>query len=456
MQDSVEAEVMTAAQARIGEGPLRAAEGKEPKALQSEVTHLMSTCEKLRARKRFFANKVEEINNPRAAVVQPSHSCGAGPGQPSHDPGAGPDRPSSAAPSRTSFPVYTPRGSPSPSEQMQLIDTWVISPPITRAVSPNADADMIHAAADHTDAGDMVHHTSDAKPTALSKPDGGADVMDQAGLSMHQHLDTQGAEQQASQPSSPSSSHCMQTQCGSQAAQQHSGGPESSQGTLNVHVNQHVQLARQTLSLTWADGVRAPVGVALAVGPWALTSAVLPVSTQPVQQDIIDLASTSPAGSAGLGAHDRTAASSHPSIESVNIAAAGSPPADATLQDLRHDHAHADSALMTDTVASGEATDEAAAAAAMEVSTRESSPDGDSSSSQMCNVCLCPIRQLIIVLQPCGHYYCENCTASIRAVANPRCPECRTRISSTFRVPLSSSQTHTHKEDAQHAQVLQH
>ena len=90
--------------------------------------------------------------------------------------------------------------------------------------------------------------------------------------------------------------------------------------------------------------------------------------------------------------------------------------------------------------------------------TRETTPDDEGSSSQMCNVCLCPIRQLIIVLQPCGHYYCEKCTAAIRAVAYPRCPECRTRISSTFRVPLSSAQTHTLKEDAQHAQVstLQH
>ncbi|KAL0047258.1 hypothetical protein WJX82_010979 [Trebouxia sp. C0006] len=183
--DSVEAEVMTAAQARIGEGPLRAAEGKEPKALQSEVAHLMNVCEKLRARKRFFANKVEEINNPKANARPPPHGPGSSPNQPLDDAGAGAaqplhelaagssGRPHSAAPSLTSFPNHTPRTS----------------------------------------------------------------------------------------------------------------------------------------------------------------------------------------------------------------------------------------------------------------------------------------VQLIIVLQPCGHYYCENCTAAIRAAACPRCPECRTRISSTFRVPLSSAQTQTHKEDAQHAQV---
>ena len=74
-------------------------------------------------------------------------------------------------------------------------------------------------------------------------------------------------------------------------------------------------------------------------------------------------------------------------------------------------------------------------------------------SVQVCNVCLCPIRQLIIVLQPCGHYYCDKCTAAIRAVSNARCPECRSRIGSTFRVPLSSSQSQRNHEDVQYAKV---
>ena len=63
---------MEAAQASIGQGPLRPAEGKEPKALQAEITRLMASCEKLRARKRFFANKVEEITNPPPPPPRPS------------------------------------------------------------------------------------------------------------------------------------------------------------------------------------------------------------------------------------------------------------------------------------------------------------------------------------------------------------------------------------------------
>lgn len=109
---------------------------------------------------------------------------------------------------------------------------------------------------------------------------------------------------------------------------------------------------------------------------------------------------------------------------------------------------------LTHDSASKEPAAEAAAPHAEATFTRETTPDDDSSPSQMCNVCLCPIRQVLMVLQPCGHYYCKNCTAAIQAAGYfARCPECRTRISSTFRVPLSSSQVQTHKEDAQHAQI---
>lgn len=463
---------MTAAQARIGEGPLRAAEGKEPKVLQSEVTHLMNACEKLRARKRFFANKVEEITNPRATAAPPSHSPQASPAQPSDDTGAGANRPFSAAPSHTSFPINAAQSSPSPpaSDQMHLVESWVVTPPITpsisRAASPVANADKDKSHDSHA-----VNAVGGDKDADMADADVSNDIMVSARHSPNAALmncpgheggpNEQGrhsGEGRQQLYSRPSSSQGRQAGHQTSAGQQHSSRPASGQSMLSVQGSQHAQRpVRRPINLSWADGVRAPAGIALAIGPWAHTSSpALPVTTQAIRHEIIDLASPGQAGIAGLGSHDTAAADSEagtshmPTTDQLGNLALNEHAAGITLTEMA---ANDDPVDTTGAATAREAAGAAAAECAIAALTREATPDDDNSSSQMCNVCLCPIRQLIIVLQPCGHYYCENCTAGVRAVANPRCPECRTRISSTFRVPLSSSQTQTHKEDAQHAHV---
>ena len=474
MQDSVEAEVMTAAEARIGEGPLRAAEGKEPKALQSEVAHLMTACEKLRARKRFFANKVDEITNPRAAPTQPSHGPQASPDWPSLGPGTGLGQPLNAGPSHTSSPMHAPQPSvsPPPSEHTHLVESWVATPPLTPAVSraatPTATAgNPKHEAGNaNAAAADEAVAMSGTNPTASSRAaaDTGAcgapgnDVsMTEAGSCLQVMPDSQQAQQLAGKTSPKQDAPDKHVDS---VLQQHSSRPKSSQSKADTdgrHAPQ--QCTGQPVSLRWADGVRAPVGVALAIGPWAHTSSsALPVTTQALQHDVIDLASSSGhSHTSGLGAHNThtvdTEAGITPSADADDCPApalsqhtAGKAAAGPAAEDAMHD----DQAVLSTEAAVDQ---DAVAEVVREACTRETTPDGDSPTSQMCNVCLCPIRQLIIVLQPCGHYYCENCTAAIRGVANPRCPECRTRISSTFRVPLSSAQTQSHKEDAQHAQV---
>ncbi len=491
LQDSVEAEVMTAAQARIGEGPLRAAEGKEPKALQSEVAHLMNVCEKLHARKRFFANKVEEINNPKANARPPTHSPGSSPDQPLDDAGAGTAQPlhehaagssgrlHSAAPSLTSFPNHTPRASVSPPPADQLIESWVVTPPTTPAVTPPASppattSDPNANGLDHSTHGtgkadaatsdaaavSSVSLTSDGRVTADTHGTAASDghvTMQEAGTSTQVRQESQHAEQHTTTSSFWEAPPAVNE---NSVAQQHSSRPASGLSAPNECHQEDVlqQCNRRPIGLTWADGVRAPAGMALAIGPWAHTSSsTLPVTTQAIQHDVIDLASSSGhAHMAGLGPHDRGAAVWEGDLSCIGNhgqepvlsqhASASAPAADEAMHD--------DQVMQASHAAAGkEAAAATATEAVREAPTRATTPDDDSSSSQMCNVCLCPIRQLIIVLQPCGHYYCENCTAAIRAVAYPRCPECRTRISSTFRVPLSSAQTQTHKEDAQHAQV---
>ena len=487
LQDSVEAEVMTAAQARIGEGPLRAAEGKEPKALQSEVAHLMNVCEKLRARKRFFANKVEEINNPKANARPPPHGPGSSPDQPLDDAGAGAaqplqelaagvsGRPHSAAPSLTSFPNHTPRASVSPPPADQLIESWVVTPPTTPAVTPPASPPATTSSPGASDPDHSAHGTGKADAaindaaavSSVSLTSDGRVTADTHGAAASDCVTMQeaGTSTQARQESQQAHQHTTST-CSREAPpaanensveQQHGSRSASGLRAPNeCHQEDVVQQCNRRR--TWADGVRAPVGMALAIGPWAHTSSsALPVTTQALQHDVIDLASSSGhAHMAGLGPHDRDAAVWEGDLSCVNHhdhepvlsqhASASALAADEAMHD--------DKVMQASHAAAGK---EAAAATAIEAvteaHTRATTPDDDNSSSQMCNVCLCPIRQLIIVLQPCGHYYCENCTAAIRAVAYPRCPECRTRISSTFRVPLSSAQTQTHKEDAQHAQV---
>ena len=492
LQDSVEAEVMTAAQARIGEGPLRAAEGKEPKALQSEVAHLMNICEKLRARKRFFANKVEEINNPKANARPPPHGPGSSPNQPLDDAGAGAaqplhelaagssGRPHSAAPSLTSFPNHTPRTSVSPPPADQLIESWVVTPPATPAVTPppsppattsNPDAsDPDHSnhgtgKADATNdaaAVSSIRLTSDGRVTADTHGAAASDyvTVQEAGTSLQVRQESQHAQHHTTSTSSREAPPAANE---TSVAQQHGSRPASGLRAPKEchHEDVSQQCNRRPIGLTWADGVRAPMGMALAIGPWAHTSSsALPVTTQAIQHDVISLASSSgQAHMAGSGPHDRDAAAwegglscigNHGHEQVLSQHASASAPA-------AHEGMH-DQVMQAGHAAAGmEAAAATATEAVREAQTRATTPDDDSSSSQMCNVCLCPIRQLIIVLQPCGHYYCENCTAAIRAAACPRCPECRTRISSTFRVPLSSAQTQTHKEDAQHAQVtLQH
>ena len=484
---------MTAAQARIGEGPLRAAEGKEPKALQSEVAHLMNVCEKLRARKRFFANKVEEINNPKANARQPPHGPGSSPDQPLDDAGAGAaqplhelgagisGRPQSAAPSHTSFPNHTPRTSVSLLPADQLIEAWVVSPPTSPAVTPPASPPATTSNPNANGVDDSKHGTGKADAatkdaaamSSVSLTSGGDVTADthgaaasddhvttqEAGPSTQVRQESQHAQQQTTRICSREATPAANE---TSVAQQHGSRPTSGVSIPLSHQDVSQQSIRRPIGLTWADGVRAPIGMALAIGPWAHTSSsALPVTTQVIQHDVIDLASSSGhAHMAGLGPHDREAAvweggltcignHGHEPVHSQHASASG--PA-------AHEGMHDDQVMQGSHAAAGrEAAAATATEAVREAQTRGTTPDDDSSSSQMCNVCLCPIRQLIIVLQPCGHYYCENCTAAIRAVAYPRCPECRTRISSTFRVPLSSAQTQTHKEDPQHAQVtLQH
>ena len=496
---------MEAAQAPTGQGPLRPAEGKEPKALQAEISRLMASCEKLRARKRFFANKVEEITNPPPPPPGPSSSIPAAPllVPPGPSSGAAAAQPSSAdAPSPTSLDCLaqavvqmharTDAASLPSSDQMNVVESWVVSPPATRAPTPaptsktaspgsapsdqaaKAPADTVQdVGADVTD----ITHDSPAGSAHTRPADAGRQQecrqrVQGSGEPDSHHLSMQGHNKQGSasngtaqtsvsrpgpsngsqgrqaaaealplslpaqQVSGPPSSHSMQS---SKAQSQPVTGPGSSHSMQQTPPTQHAQqLAGRPLSLLWGDGVRAPAGVALAIGPWAHTSGTMPVATQALPADVVHLDSAEQAKpQSDWLSHQQSECDTQDQTSGTVC----------TVQE----------ASLMEVDDQAEAAQEAAdrAAVGQAATTRDTTPDleGGSNASQMCNVCLCPIRQLIIVLQPCGHYYCENCTAAIRAVAYPRCPECRTRISSTFRVPLSSSHTQTHKEDAQHAQV---
>ena len=506
---------MEAAQAPIGQGPLRPAEGKEPKALQAEISRLMASCEKLRARKRFFANKVEEIANPPPPPPGPSSSTPAPPllVPPGPSSGAGAAQPSSAdAPSPTSLDCLaqavvqmharTDAASLPSSDQMNVVDSWVVSPPATRAPTPtpppqtaylgsepsdqaaNAPADTVQDVGDdvmeithnspagsaHSQPADAGHDASHQECRQRGQGSGppNSDCLNRRGHDAQGSASNGTAETCVSRPGSshgrqgrqaaalplllpaqqvsrPWSGHSMQS---SKAQSQPVSGPSSShsmQLAQQAQRTQHAQqLSGQPLSLLWGDGVRAPAGVALAIGPWAHTSGTMPVATQAVPADVVHLDSAGQAEpqSDWLG-HQQSELESCTQAQTAGTACTVQ---EASLMEL-DDQAEA----------AQEAAQEAADRAEVDraATTRDTTPDleGGNNASQMCNVCLCPIRQLIIVLQPCGHYYCEKCTAAIRAVAYPRCPECRTRISSTFRVPLSSSHSQTHKEDAQHAQV---
>lgn len=488
---------MEAAQAPIGQGPLRPAEGKEPKALQAESIRLMASCEKLRARKRFFANKVEEIGNPPAAPLGPSSPTPAGPLQVLPGPTrAGAAQPSSADASlptgldclaQAGVQMHTRTGTASlpSSDQTNGVESWADSPcaptphlppqtappgsepPAQAAVAP-ADAvqdvkanmvDVTHNGAAGTDtqpAGiDASHKNCRQKAPGSGQPDGdhlsrqrdtmqGMASNDTAEACVSRPVSSHGKGRQAAAEALPlplpvqptiTPASCLSMQS-SKAQSQPVSRPSSSHSMHSAQQARRTQRAQQLsgrpLSLLWGDGVRASAGMALAIGPWAHTSGSMPVTTQAMPADEIDLDSARQAESQSDWLR-------HQQSESCTRAQTAGPVS--TRQQA---------SLM-------EAAQEAAGRAEVDraATIREATPDveGASNTSQMCNVCLCPIRQLIIVLQPCGHYYCENCTAAIRAVAYPRCPECRTRLSSTFRVPLSSSHTQTHKEDAQHAQV---
>lgn len=503
LQDSVEAEVMEAAQAPIGQGPLRPAEGKEPKALQAETSRLMSSCEKLRARKRFFANKVEEINNPPPPPPRPSSPAPANPlpvpsGQST---GADAAQPSSAdtpspptsldclAQAVVQMHARTDSASLPSSNQMHMVESWVVTPPATRASSPTAtpqwnppggepsgqaadapvstmEAEMTEMADDTPAGGAEIQqaHAGDdanqqdcklraegtAKPDSLHLSRQGHDTQEGAteacvgrhssthgeGRQAHAQAEAEALPLPAQHSGKQGSSHSLHS---SKAQSQPVSRPSSSHSMQSAQQAKRAQqLSGRPLSLLWGDGVRAPAGIALAIGPWAHTSGTMPVTTQAVSADVITL---EPAGPAESQSDCWKPQQSEPCThaQAADSVCSGE---EASLMEVD------DQAKAAQEAAERAEVDQAA-------TTRGTTPDSDggSSASQMCNVCLCPIRQLIIVLQPCGHYYCENCTAAIRAVVYPRCPECRTRISSTFRVPLSSSQNQTHKEDAQHAQV---
>ena len=496
---------MEAAQAPIGQGPLRPAEGKEPKALQAEISRLMASCEKLRARKRFFANKVEEITNPPPPPPRPSSPTSVAPllVPPELPAGAGAAQPPSAdVPSPTSLDCLaqavvqmharTDAASLPPSDQMKVVQSWVVSPPATRAPTPTPTPQLGPPGIEPSDQAadapadtiqdvetDMVDVTDTAPFGSMDTQlaDAGRDVSRQEcrqraqGSDQHDgnHLSRQGRDLQGS-ASTGTAEACLSRSGlshGTQGRQATAEAPPlpaqqvSRPGTLSMqsskahgqpvsrpssshtmHSAQQAQRAQQLsgrpLSLLWGNGVRAPAGVALAIGPWAHTSGAMPLSTQAVPADVVNLAGQAEPHS-DRHSHQQSELESCTQSQTAGTVCPGQ---DASLMEV-DDQAEAaqspaDKAEVDRAATTGETTPD---------------PEGGSNTSQMCNVCLCPIRQLIIVLQPCGHYYCEKCTAAIRAVAYPRCPECRTRISSTFRVPLSASHTQTHKEDAQHAQV---
>ena len=497
---------MEAAQAPVGQGPLRPAEGKEPKALQAEISRLMASCEKLRARKRFFANKVEEITNPSPAPPGPSLPTPAGPLLVLPEPtGAGAAQPSSAdvsspasrdclAQAVAQMHTRTDAASLPSSNQMNVVESpppttthaSTPTPPIQTAPpgsEPPAQAAVVPAVtvqgvgmgvADDTAVGS---HCADGQPA-----DAGHDASHQECRQTAQgsaqpdghHLSRQGHHMQgiasngteeacirrpdssqgegrrtaaealllpspAQQAGQSASAYSMQS---SKAQSQPASRPGFSHSMHSAQQAQRTQRAQQlsgrSLSLLWGDGVRAPAGAALAIGPWAHTSGTMPVTTQAIPVDVGDF------DFAGRPEHQSDWLSRQQSESCTKAQAAGNACTgqQASLMEV-DDQAEA----------AQEAADRAETDPAATTRAATPTPEGPSNASQMCNVCLCPIRQLIIVLQPCGHYYCENCTAAIRAVAYPRCPECRTRISSTFRVPLSSSHNQTHREDAQHAQV---
>lgn len=506
-----------AAQAPIGEGPLRPALAKDPKTLQAEISRLMTSCEKLRARKRFFANKVEEINNPPPPPPRAPPPAHAHPllGTPSPQHAV-----AEADPSPTSLDGFAqaivqmhasngPASLP-PSDQMRLVESWVVTPPTTCACTPTApprtatcrsgphgrcdpaaggstsavsggDAQMMEASHDspanhdtnsqgHAE-GDSSNLGSKQRAQGMSQP--GANHLSRGSHETHKggnpnttaarhgtsRLDhvsgvQVGAEllPVAAHPvSRPEAAHSMHA---SPAQGWPASRPSSDPSMQSAQRAQHGQRAHHPssspLSLSWGDGVRAPAGVALAIGPWAhTTSDPLPVPRQAVLFDPPTALATEP--------HANQLSHQQPVPQSCDQADKGavSTAAQADYHMGVDDQPAAAQAAAQE--AAAEAAQEAAdrAEAVRAVMSRATSPDDEGgASSQMCNVCLCPIRQLLIVLQPCGHYYCESCTASIRGGwPYPRCPECRTRISSTFRVPLSSSHSHTLREDAQHAQV---
>lgn len=454
----------------------------------------MTSCEKLRARKRFFANKVDEINNPppplppRAPSPVPAAPL-LGIPSPQHAEAVDPSPTSLDGFAQAMVRMHASNGPASlpPSDQMRLVESWFVSPPVTRVPSPAApprtaahdsepsggygsaatgsanvvsgvDVVMMEASAAYesfTGSASMsqAHAELDAskqgsqqRAQGICKPDNCCDMQEganadnvEASISRPSLNQSGGAraraevlpllaEHQVIRPDSSRSMHVSRAQ-GRPASR-----PSSSHSMQSAQRAQHMQHAHHPSSspssLLWGEGVRAPAGVALAIGPWAhTTSGPAPVPTQALLEA---------AEQAALHADHFSHRQQHQSCDHMDGLS--------TAQAACH------MAVDDQVAAAQEAVDTAEAVGA--VMTRATTPDDDGgSSSQMCNVCLCPIRQLIIVLQPCGHYYCESCTASLRGVAYPRCPECRTRISSTFRVPLSSSHTHTLKEDAQHAQV---
>ena len=158
MQELMEAEVMEAAQSRAGQGLLRkpAADNDGYHVLiEGAIRNLLKKCESLRARKRFFANKVEETNatgSPQGNSPAPSTQT-----PPAWDPLAG-------------TPALHPSDPPPVSDQFQ---SFLLQMELDR--SRPSSASVLNAQAQHgqhkalhkvTDEGSSQAATATAAPAA--------------------------------------------------------------------------------------------------------------------------------------------------------------------------------------------------------------------------------------------------------------------------------------------------
>ena len=223
----MEAEAMEAAQARSGEGLLRkpAADYAACSQLESVIETMMKGCEHLRARKRFFANKVEETNAsgspPRGSPAPPGGSP-APPGGSSPPLGVSPayqtSNPSAQHPTPQDPPAQPPSGqgplSEAPHQQPSASTNGRFQPSLTQAEFEASGLDQ--------DAPRAQHAQHDQDQAVHRAP--------------HHHADPGASLRAAEATEQPEQASCT----------------------------------------TWEAGVRAESGIALAVGSWAHTSSTLP------------------------------------------------------------------------------------------------------------------------------------------------------------------------------------